>query len=140
VEAHKDMLHWSKTMRKRWFLVLGTVVVASGVLVWMLWPTSRLGPDNFKRIQVGMSLTEVEEILGQPGDKSTSGGDSEILRKAYFLQYQGGYEGMSYGQWIDDLYMVFITFDLSQKVVDSSHGKNTSHPTVRDWLRSHLGI
>jgi hypothetical protein len=46
------------------------VVVAVGVVV--LWPRqNRITQENFDRIREGMSLAEVEAILGPPGDYRT---------------------------------------------------------------------
>jgi hypothetical protein len=58
--------------RRRRKLLLGlvgvAVVVVAGVVV--LWP-SRITPENYERIRVGMSRAEVYAILGPPGDYST---------------------------------------------------------------------
>jgi hypothetical protein len=49
------------------------VVVAAGVVVlWPQQPSSPISRQNFGRIHVGMTQTEVEAILGPPGDYSTS--------------------------------------------------------------------
>jgi len=60
-------------MRRRTLLVALAglaVVVAVGVVV--LWPRAdRITEANFERIRVGMSRTDVEAILGPPGDFRT---------------------------------------------------------------------
>ena len=67
-------------MRRRKLLVVlvGLVVVAAGAVV--LWPqpqpSSRITRENFDRIKVGMSRTEVEAILGPPN--LTWGGLNEL--------------------------------------------------------------
>jgi hypothetical protein len=59
--------------RPRCLLLLTMVViamVASGV--WMFWPRSAITRANAARIQVGMTVEEVEAILGGPArDEST---------------------------------------------------------------------
>jgi hypothetical protein len=60
-------------MRRRTLLVAGgglAVVVAAGAMV--LWsPTNLVTEENCKRIHQGMTRTQVEEILGPPGDYTT---------------------------------------------------------------------
>jgi hypothetical protein len=68
-------------MRRRKLLVAlaALAVVAAGVVV--LWPqpqpSSRITRENFDRIKVGMSRTEVEAILGPPGDYRTRLGETD---------------------------------------------------------------
>jgi hypothetical protein len=123
--------------RKRWLLILGTALMAAGVIGWLLWPSSRLGPDSFTRIKLGMKLAEVEEILGPPGDRSTNGGVNESQQKSYPLPK--GQPGKS-SVWIDDSYVIVVTFDPASNVVNASHRNNPSQSSVIDWLRSQLGI
>ncbi len=61
-------------MRRRkglWPLVAGLLVLI-GASVLALWPRPAVvTPENFARIRVGMTLSEVETILGAPGDYTT---------------------------------------------------------------------
>lgn len=55
-------------MNRRYAIAIGSAVamlmIGSGA--WLLWPESAVTPENALRIQPGMALTEVEEILGGP--------------------------------------------------------------------------
>jgi hypothetical protein len=53
--------------RLRWGLGLVAVVGVVGIAAFLLGPRSPVNPDNFEKIQVGMTLAEVEDILGGPG-------------------------------------------------------------------------
>jgi hypothetical protein len=59
-------------MRRRKLVTAVVLVVVVAVGVFVLWPrTDRIIRENFDRIQPGMSLAEVEVILGPPGDYTT---------------------------------------------------------------------
>jgi hypothetical protein len=63
-------------MRKRKVLVVlagSAVVVAVGVVVLWPWrePVSPITRANYQRIQLGMSLAEVMDMLGPLGDRRT---------------------------------------------------------------------
>jgi hypothetical protein len=57
-------------MRRRTLLVAlaGLAVVGAGAAVMLLRREDRVTRQNFDRITEGMSRTEVESILGSPGD------------------------------------------------------------------------
>jgi hypothetical protein len=60
-------------MRRRKLLVAlaGLTVLAAGTIV--LWPRpDRITRENYRRIQIAMSLAEVEAILGPEGDYTTA--------------------------------------------------------------------
>jgi hypothetical protein len=62
--------------RRRRFLVLAILgaAVAMPVVVWLLWPRpSAITRENAERIQLDMTLTEVEAILGGPPRDETGG-------------------------------------------------------------------
>jgi len=54
-------------MTRRRVLLLGSVAVVTALLVWVVWPTpSAINRENAKQIAEGMSLSEVEALLGGP--------------------------------------------------------------------------
>lgn len=52
---------------------LVTLAVLTGML--MLAGCSRVSKENYDRVQDGMTTQQVIDILGQPSDKSTKGGE-----------------------------------------------------------------
>jgi hypothetical protein len=58
-------------------LAVGLLVCA--VFALLAWPgPSPITPENFDRLTPGMSLAEVEAILGSPGDHSTAPWDAPV--------------------------------------------------------------
>ncbi len=55
-----------KRSRHFLFLSLVSVVVALAVGLWLLWPRTAITRENAAKIKVGMTLAEVESILGGP--------------------------------------------------------------------------
>jgi hypothetical protein len=88
---------------RRWrphVALAGLAVLAVGALV--LWPRapSRVTRENFRRIQPGMTLSEVESVLGPEGDYRTgppvaeSGPDVELWRPTCTPHCWAGDEGI----------------------------------------------
>jgi hypothetical protein len=56
-----------------WLGLLVTLATAGIAGVEILWPRSPINQENFEKIQMGMSLQEVQDIFGRPpGDYSTA--------------------------------------------------------------------
>jgi hypothetical protein len=52
-------------------VVSTAVVLVVGLTAWLLWPRTAITRENAARIQVGMTVAEVEEILGGPARDET---------------------------------------------------------------------
>jgi hypothetical protein len=63
------------TRHSRRLLLFGLPAVLSVALVaaWLLWPRTAITPENYEKIQAGMTLAEVEAILGGPARDETAG-------------------------------------------------------------------
>jgi outer membrane protein assembly factor BamE (lipoprotein component of BamABCDE complex) len=94
--------------------------------IWLLWPRpSAITKENANRIQVGMTLQEVEAILGGPARDDTHGAG-----RAFFVF---GTEGVNCDQvhrWIGAESSLWIAFD-SGKVTQFERG-GTIWLTLRD--------
>ena len=70
-------------MKKR-RLLLGVGVLAvlgmAGMVVWESQPRPGITRANYERIREGMTLVEVEAILGRPGDGFGGDGDTPRVR------------------------------------------------------------
>ena len=68
-------------MTRRRVLLLGSVAVVAAmpVAVWLLSPRTAITPENAAKIQPGMTLAEVEAILGGPPRDETTGLITEDL-------------------------------------------------------------
>jgi hypothetical protein len=61
------------TTRRR-LLVFGPLAVAALVVgMWLLWPRTAITRENAAKIQAGMTLAEVEAILGGPARDEATG-------------------------------------------------------------------
>jgi hypothetical protein len=59
--------------RKRWALLLMLVACVGVFGAWLLWPRTAITRQNADKIQVGMTLAEVEAILGGPSRNEANG-------------------------------------------------------------------
>jgi hypothetical protein len=58
--------------RRHLLLAMPATLVTLAVGAWLFWPRTAITPENAARIQPGMTLAEVEVILGGPArDEST---------------------------------------------------------------------
>jgi hypothetical protein len=108
-------------MRKRLLLFgsLATLVVL--VALWLLWPRTAITRENGHRIQVGMTLAEVETMLGGAArDDATGPVEIEangivILEPVSDLDLDGGRHG-----WKSDHVLVEVVFDRNSHVAEVS--------------------
>jgi hypothetical protein len=70
VARHGDM---TRRTRRLVLLTLPAGPAVALVAAWLLWPRTAITRENAARIQLGMTLAEVEEILGGPA-RDESGG------------------------------------------------------------------
>ena len=74
------------TTRRR-LLLFGLLagLLALGTGVWLLWPRpSAITSENAAKIQVGMTLAEVEVILGARARRELPPGGLEAVPKAHY--------------------------------------------------------
>jgi hypothetical protein len=72
IERRKGL---AMTIRRRLlvFGLLAGVTVAGLLAAWMFWPRTTINGGNIARIEKGMTLAEVEAILGGPARDESSG-------------------------------------------------------------------
>jgi hypothetical protein len=130
--------------RGRLLAAFGLVVIAIAVFALGRKPPARLQVENFNSIRNGMTLAEVESLLGgPPGDYGENRGGIECMTA----------EGMSWPPssvervWHDDTNRLEIAFDPEGRVVGFHQraGYNRSRPDnilfrARLFVLTHLGI
>jgi len=85
-----------------------------GVSVWDYYSKGQFSHVNFERIQIGMSREKVVELLGSPGEETTS----IPSRPASFQESGATGKGDSFLRWNDvsrDIYVGFIDGSVSSK-------------------------
>jgi hypothetical protein len=121
-------------MRRRILLVALAglaVVVAAGAVV--LWPqTARCTDENFDRLGVGMTVAEVQAILGTSGDHTTGPLDWRVKEGEPPIRQFGemALEDVPPATvlWLDDGGVVTVDFDQSGRACLGSYNKAESMP------------
>ena len=139
-------------MTRRWIPVVLTVclvvtVAVTGIFLMARWPRSRFSRDDFARITLGMALSEVHEILGEPPTDRWGKYEYELLDDnanhvawATAGQYSmGGLGGNTYW-WIDAQGCIGIAFDDQGIVVNKKYYdvKLRAEPTWFERLKARL--
>jgi hypothetical protein len=92
-------------VRKRWLLLVAVALLACGSLVGLLVRRpSRITEASFERIEVGMTLSEVEALLGAPA------GDHRTGPVGYAGHYKRKTEGTLH-EWAGDEAIIAVEVD-----------------------------
>jgi hypothetical protein len=100
--------------RRHRFLLLSLAAVVVGLApgAWLLWPRTAITWENAAKVRPGMTLDEVEAILGGPARHGTTGPVSYCLT---------GVEGFDPGvprppEWVSDEVLVMVYLDANHRV------------------------
>src|SRR5436305_330604 len=101
-------------MTRRRLLLLSLAAIAVVLMVaWLLWPRTGITRENARRIELGMTLAEVEAILGGPARDESSGPLTHDLGPIHVALSHGGPEGFPAAQrwlrWKSDSVTVDVT-------------------------------
>lgn len=123
--------------RKRWLLVSGVAVVASGLVAVLFWPRPDVPVSRARceRVQVGMTLEEVEAVLGgRAGDYRSVEEQPRLWVETRAYNERNERRVL----WEGDDGMFVVTLDTDDKVLYSDF---TPHRlTLIDKLRARLGF
>jgi hypothetical protein len=140
-----------KATRRKAIWALGIIALGAAFLLgWLYTSGSRIDEDSYERIQIGMSLAEVEEIMRRPpGHYKRDGwaaGDSRLAKRAsdgeypgpcaFFTQtgvvtFQGGIDRTSEGRsWHQDGLLIVVALDQDSRVTYKAYEKT---PGEWDW-------
>jgi hypothetical protein len=123
-------------MRRRKLIVAAVtvpaVLVAAGVV--LLWPPEdRITRENCDRIHEGMTRSEVEAILGSPGDYRTGRGEEEMQEEGWSPDNEGSIQRLAgwqeviwaggqngglgrWGAWFGDSVEISVVVDVTDQV------------------------
>jgi hypothetical protein len=137
-------------MTRRRVLLLGSAAVAGGLAVtaWAMWPpATAITADNAASIKLGMTLAEVEAILGGPARDEATGPVERIEPPDFAPPDSRGIRGritiidMRAGvqRWDSDHARVWVHFDQSGLVTDSQvfplrRREESTVAMIRRWL------
>jgi hypothetical protein len=138
-------------MRKRLLLFgLPASVVVIAVVVWLLWPRTAITRENAAKITAGMTLAEVEAILGPPRDDSTGPASVDLKhfnREEPLLVLRGVADRIleldasgRVRRWTSDRVGIHVLFDAGGRVTDVEafplvRTQESLLDTLRRWLR-----
>jgi hypothetical protein len=140
------------TRRTRRLLIgLPVALVVLGVVIaWLFWPRTAITRENAARIQMGMTLAEVEAILGGPARDDSSGprikeGDPPEAAESSIFLFQLAVSGVRVQHpcklWESDRVLIRVDFDDVEKRVTGTdflpvHRRHESPlDLVRRWFR-----
>jgi len=124
-------------MRKRLLVVTGLLAilgVSAFVVVWLVLPRDRISESNCQLIREGMSLLEVEAVLGGPAGAYTSDGKDWSMGMLSNGMRQTGH---TVQVWVGDDGGIRIEFDEDERVaVPQWCPRRVSFiARVRAWMR-----
>lgn len=145
MDRGRDMRQgFSDQDRAQLALVLGAFAVSFALFVLILWafngqPGGRLVAENFCLVREGMTLVEVEQLLGGPAGNYGRNEKSSYGSLEAFISPPGP----AYREWTDDSHSLEIYFDTRYRVV-GSHQRAIYRQTVPrsyfNWLWRALGV
>ena len=123
-------------MTRRNLLLFGLFVGAIVLGTYLLWPKpSAFTEENYGKIRVGMTLDEVEAILGNRA--GNYGYNGQLIVQTQDDIDVTGLAQCRYLQWIDSRHMVGIQFGADRRVIGKDFGEVTPLPLWRralGWL------
>jgi hypothetical protein len=129
------------------FPFLAAVLVGLAFVVWLLWsrPTA-INRENAAKIQEGMTLAEVEAVLGGPPRDDGNGvlafqrvdGSEGTMTRSELRSEMNQLPDVK--QWLSDEVLVEVTLDHAGRVASTTIDPvRLAHLGPIDWLRRWLG-
>jgi hypothetical protein len=94
--------------RRLLLFALPIAVVLALAIAWGLWPRTAITAENATRIQPGMTLAEVEEILGGPAGYYNSPDDVPVIVNEALYRLLDGCETK---EWHGRRCWILVSFD-----------------------------
>jgi hypothetical protein len=135
--------------RRFLFLSLAAVVAVLAVGLWLLWPGTAITRENAERIEEGMTLADVEAILGGPA-RNESDLPENFIHDAFIpkgfinASFANGdrHETQPYAEkrWASSGCVVIVDFDGSWRVIRHCSADLNVDRSLFDKLRRRLGL
>jgi hypothetical protein len=124
--------------RRLLLLALPVALVLLGVGALVLWPRTSITRENAEKIEEGMTLAEVEALLGGPA-RNESGLPDNFINDAFVNVDACGTPPFAERRWASPGYVVIVSFDGSGRVTRHSHADfdvdRSPLDKLRRWLR-----
>jgi hypothetical protein len=108
-------------MRRRRLLLVGlvaAVLLAGGLFLRLAYPRHDISPEGYERIDVGMTLEEVEAILGGPPGDHTNGRYEAPPYPVRGLAIDPNPPPGVWHDWWGERAAILVKFDLGGRVRD----------------------
>lgn len=138
-----------KLRRRRWLmLTMLTVLGVAGFICWFLHDSDPIRPASFRRLQVGMTRSEMNAILGEPGpiDWQVAGGDAFFFVQVETLGPEPppiATRNVIHAVWSGSTYQVWVTFDADGRLQHGELMRPHELPLwqrVRGWVEAKTGL
>jgi hypothetical protein len=118
------------------FFSVAAAVLALGAGVWLLWPGPAITEEAIRRIRLGMTRQEVQEIIGLPRDEN--GG---LAGAEYQGSVRGSIRSRDTAEWLGLEVAITIYFE-NDRVAGYQRGNILALPqeTLAMKLRRLLGL
>jgi hypothetical protein len=107
-------------------LAVLAVLIAVGFGIWGLWPCTAINRENAAKIRVGMTLAEVEAILGGPARHESTGPVvlDEFGQRRHEWRFVMVHAGLRFGDspphWQSDYVAIMVQLDPERRVIGVS--------------------
>jgi hypothetical protein len=131
----------TRPTRRRLLFSLPAGLAVALVTAWLFWPRTAITEENAAKVQVGMTLAEVEAVLGGPArDESTGPLTTDIALRQVALRQVMLDDSLS-GLWTSNHVMVCINFGADRQVTQMSwFPVRRAQESLLDHLRRWLGL
>jgi hypothetical protein len=130
------MARMNRRARRPLLLTLAATLLVTLVAVWLLWPRTAITRENAEKIRPGMTLAEVEAILGGPARDESTGPPASDLSEAL-----EAYDRPGRLKWQSDHVVMWLNLDAAGNVgqVSTVPVRRADESTL-DRFRRWLGL
>jgi hypothetical protein len=131
------------TRRRLLLITMVTTLVVLGAGIWLLWPRpSAISPENRAKIEKGMTLADVEEILGGSARNESNMPDN-FINDAFVnsdsMKMGPGAMPFYDKRWAISGYVIIVDFDDSGRVIRHTDFAYNADRSFLDKLRRWFG-
>ena len=99
----------------------------SGLLIFLLWPRPRIDEQSFKKIQNGMTMGQVEILLGGPSGTYFRGEPMDFHHQQVICS--------DVREWVgEEGFIIVVGFDETGRVVGKGRGYVTGYMFEQSWF------
>ena len=122
-------------------LLRSAALAIAATIGWLAWPTAQIDVSRFSEVRKGMTLQEVEAIVGGPPGVYCAGG----LTGNYWRGWDGPFTGdeikkTGAREWVGKEWSMLVFFGPDGRVTSVDTGLTTMRPPFLDRVRVWMGL